>query len=220
MIFAKIDFINLLPFYIFLKQNINSTQTKQIINYKKSYPAQINKQFQKRKIDAAFISSITSRKCKCLDAGIVARGEVLSVLSIGNQTYKKDYQSDTSNVLAKILELNGEVLIGDKALYHFYNDTEKDFQDLAKMWNEKYNLPFVFARLCYNNHERTLKQLAKRFTKSKIYIPQYILKQYSKRSGLSTTQIKHYLTKISYAINQKEKMALKKFFTLAQKKGL
>jgi chorismate dehydratase len=215
MIFAKIDFINLLPFYIFLKQNITSTQTKQIINYKKSYPSHINKKFKNRQIDAAFISSIVSRNCKCLDAGIVAKGEVLSVLSVGNETYKKDYQSDTSNALAKILSLNGEVLIGDKALYHYHNAVDRDFQDLAKVWNDKHKLPFVFARLCYNKHQKKLEKLSKRFVKSKVFIPQYILENYAKRSRLSKNQIKHYLTKISYKIEQKEKMALKKFFTLA-----
>jgi len=219
MIFAKIDFINLLPFYIFLKQNITSTQTKQIINYKKSYPSQINKRFKKREIDAAFISSIVSKNCKCLDLGIVAKKEVLSVLSIGKENYKKDYQSDTSNTLAKILELNGEILIGDKALYHYHYGENRDFQDLAQVWNDKYNLPFVFARLCFNKHQKSLEKLSKKFIKTKVYIPQYVLRQYSLRSGLSKNQIKHYLTKISYKIEQKEKMALKKFFTLANKKG-
>lgn len=217
MIFAKIDFINLLPFYIFLKQNITSTQTKQIINYKKSYPADINKKFKKKQIDAAFISSIVSKKCKCLDAGIVAKGEVLSVLSIGKETYKKDYQSDTSNVLAKILNLNGEVLIGDKALYHYHNALDRDFKDLAQIWNEKYKLPFVFARLCFNKHQKSLEKLSKKFIKSKIYIPQYILDIYSQRSGLTKNQIQHYLTKISYGINHKEKLAINKFFLLSKK---
>jgi len=82
MIFAKIDFINLLPFYTFIKKNIKSSQIKAIITYKKSYPSAINKQFKKRKIDAAFISSVISKKCKCLDIGIVAQKEVLSVLSL------------------------------------------------------------------------------------------------------------------------------------------
>jgi chorismate dehydratase len=218
MIFAKIDFINLLPFYIFLKKNITSTQTKQIINYKKSYPSEINKRFQKRQIDAAFISSITSKKCKCLDVGIVAKNEVLSVLSIGDENYKKDYQSDTSNSLAQILGLNGEVLIGDKALYHYHYGENRNFQDLAKVWNERYKLPFVFARLCYNNHQKTLENISKRFVKTKVFIPQYILENYAKRSRLSKSQIKHYLTKISYEINYKEKMALKRFFTLTHKK--
>ncbi len=220
MIFAKIDFINLLPFYIFLKQNITSTQTKQIINYKKSYPSQINKRFKNRQIDAAFISSIVSKNCRCLDIGIVAKKEVLSVISIGKESYKKDYQSDTSNALAKILELNGEVLIGDKALFYYHNSKNSEFQDLAKMWNDKYNLPFVFARLCLNKHQKSLKRLSQKFVSSKIHIPQYILDIYSKRSGLTKSQIKHYLTKISYKIEAKEKRALKKFFRLAQQKGL
>ncbi|MCI0500355.1 MAG: hypothetical protein L0Y61_01235 [Epsilonproteobacteria bacterium] len=220
MIFAKIDFINLLPFYIFLKKNITSTQTKQIINYKKSYPSDINKKFQKKQIDAAFISSIISKNCKCLDIGIVAKKEVLSVLSIGEENYKKDYQSDTSNALAKVLGLNGEVLIGDKALYHYHNGENRDFQDLSKVWNEKYKLPFVFARLCYNNHQKSLKKLSRKFVMTKVFIPQYILENYAKRSGLSKNQIKYYLTKISYEINYKEKMALKKFIMLVNKKGL
>ena len=77
MIFAKIDFINLLPFHIFLKKNIQSTQLKSIIQYKKSYPSLINKKFKKRKVHSAFISSIASRNEKNLDFGIVAKKDVL-----------------------------------------------------------------------------------------------------------------------------------------------
>lgn len=219
MIFAKIDFINLLPFYIFIKKNIRSSQIKQIINYKKSYPSKINKLFIKRKIDAAFISSIASKKCKCLDLGIIAKGEVLSVLSL-NGVYEKDYQSDTSNALAKALEIEGRVLIGDKALYHYHNSENRDFIDLAKEWKERYNLPFVFARLCLNDQEKYLHKLSNKFLKTKVKIPQYILKQYSQRSGVSSKQIKEYLTKISYKISYKEKQSLKLFFKLAKQKGL
>ena len=81
MIFAKIDFINLLPFYVFIKKNIQSSQITQIINYKKSYPSSINKKFGSRTIDAAFISSIASKNADSLDIGIVAQKEVLSVLA-------------------------------------------------------------------------------------------------------------------------------------------
>ncbi len=55
MKFAKIDFINLLPFHIFIKKNIKSAQLKSIIEYKKSYPSNINNKFKKRKVDIAFI---------------------------------------------------------------------------------------------------------------------------------------------------------------------
>ena len=215
MIFAKIDFINLLPFYIFIKKNISSSQIKQIINYKKSYPSAINKQFKKRAIDGAFISSVASRNCKCLDLGIVAKNEVLSVLSL-NGKFKKDFQSDTSNALATALNINGEILIGDKALYHYHNSENRDFVDLAKVWKEKYNLPFVFARLCFNKEEKYLKKLSKKFLKTNVKIPQYVLKQYSERTGLSANQIKEYLSKISYDISYKEKRSLKLFFKLTK----
>jgi chorismate dehydratase len=219
MIFAKIDFINLLPFYIFIKKYVKSSQIKQIINYKKSYPSKINKQFKKRYIDAGFISSIASQNTKNIDLGIVAYDEVLSVLVLKGKN-KKDYQSDSSNALATILEVNGEVLIGDKALQHYYNSSNKDFIDLAKLWKDKYNLPFVFARLAYNNHEKYLNKLSKDFKKTKVKIPYYILDKYSKRSNLSHIQIKNYLKKISYDIGYKEKKSLKLFFKLTKQKGL
>ena len=56
MIFAKIDFINLLPFHVFIKKNITSSQLKASIEYKKSYPSSITNNFKKRKVDSAFIS--------------------------------------------------------------------------------------------------------------------------------------------------------------------
>jgi len=215
MIFAKIDYINLLPFYIFIKKNLRSSRVKAIINYKKSYPSLINKQFKKRQIDAAFISSVASRGEKGLDLGIVAKGKVLSVLCVPGE-YEKDLESSTSNVLAKVLKLDGKIIIGDKALIHYYNSQDKDFIDLAQAWNEKYNLPFVFARLCYTSHEKSLKNIVKKFTQKKVKIPQYILKRYSQRSGISPNNILKYLEKIEYKITEKEKKSLKLFLKLSK----
>ncbi len=215
MIFAKIDFVNLLPFYTFLKKNIQSSQVKQIINYKKSYPSKINKQFKKRQINSAFISSIASRNCNCLDIGIVAKDEVLSVLALKGE-FEEDYQSQTSNALAKVLDVKGKILIGDKALHHYYTTKDKDFIDLATLWKEKYNLPFVFARLCTNKQHPLVENLSKKFLKTNVKIPQYILKKYASRTNLSTKQIKEYLSKISYNISYKEKRSLKLFFKLTK----
>lgn len=215
MIFAKIDYINLLPFYIFIKKNLKSSQSKAIINYKKSYPSLINKQFKKRQIDAAFISSVASRGEKGLDIGIVAKSEVYSVLCIPG-SYEKDVESSTSNILAKVLKLDGQILIGDKALKHYYNSQNRDFYDLADVWNKKYNLPFVFARLCYNSNEHILKDLTNKFVRNKVKIPQYILKKYSLRSGISTKNILKYLEKIEYKISHKEKKSLKLFLKLSK----
>jgi chorismate dehydratase len=220
MIFAKIDFINLLPFHIYLKKNVKSSQLKQIIEHNKSYPSLINKRFKKRKVHSAFISSIKSKNEKALDLGIVAKNEVLSVLAIPGE-YKKDYQSDTSNALASVLNIKGQVLIGDKAL-KYYHSAQKNNEiiDLALKWKEKYNLPFVFARLCVNKNEKQLRALVKNFDKKKIKIPQYILEIYTKRSGLTKDQIKDYLKKIDYDIKTKEKKSLKLFFKLTQQKGI
>lgn len=144
MIFAKIDFINLLPFHIFIKKNINSFQQKASIEYKKSYPSVITEKFKKRKVDSAFISSIASRDEKFLDFGIVAHDDVLSVLLIPG-IEQSDYQSKTSNALAKVLDLKGKVIIGDKALNFYHQNKEIEKIDLAKQWKNKYNLPFLFA---------------------------------------------------------------------------
>lgn len=219
MIFAKIDFINLLPFHIFLKKNVKSTQIKSIINYKKSYPAAINKKYKKRKVDSAFISSIASRNEKFLNFGIIAKKDVLSVLLIPGE-YEKDFQSETSNALAKVLNLEGKVLIGDKALKFYHNNKDKEFIDLAQAWNDKYNLPFVFAVLCFNSNKNLLSSITKNFNKRHIKIPQYILKQYSQRSGISNKNILEYLEKIDYDLNIKERRALKLFLKLTKEKGL
>lgn len=219
MIFAKIDFINLLPFHIYIKKNIKSNQLKSIIEYKKSYPSYINNKFKKRKVDSAFISSISSRNEKFLDFGIVAKDEVLSVLLIPG-IEESDFQSQTSNALAKVLDLKGKVIIGDKALKFYHDNKETTKIDLAKEWQKKFNLPFVFAVLCFNKNEKKLKKLTKNFDKRKIKIPYYILEKYSQRSGVSKINILDYLKKIDYNLGIKEKRSLKLFLRLTKEKSI
>ena len=219
MIFAKIDFINLLPFHIFIKKNIQSSQLKASIEYKKSYPSAITQKFKNRKVDSAFISSVASRNEKFLDFGIVAHDDVLSVLLIPG-VEQSDYQSKTSNALAKVLNLKGKVIIGDKALNFYHENKDLEKIDLAKEWKNRYNLPFVFAVLCFNANEKALSKLTKNFNKKYIKIPQYILEQYSIRSGVSKKHILEYLKKIDYDLGIKEKRALKLFLKLTKEKGL
>lgn len=219
MIFAKIDFINLLPFHIFIKKNIKSSQLKSIIEYKKSYPSYINKKFKKRKVDSAFISSIASRHENFLNFGIVAHDEVLSVLLIPG-IEEEDFQSQTSNALAQVLNIKGKVIIGDKALKFYHENKNVEKIDLAKEWKNKFNLPFVFAVLCYNSNKKALENITKNFNKQHIKIPQYILEQYSKKSGVSKNNIINYLKKIDYNLGLKEKRSLKLFLKLTKEKGL
>ena len=156
--FGHIDYLNLLPFHIFMKKYYYNYTTK------KSYPSKINKMFEKKTIEAAFISSIKSKNKNCLDAGIIANKKVLSVLVCKGEN-KEDYHSNTSNVLAKILKQNGEILIGDKALRRYYQD--KTCKDLASLWYEKYHLPFVFARFCINKNKKEYQKMIKIFLNQK-----------------------------------------------------
>ncbi len=215
MVFGKIDYINLLPFHVFLKRSSLSYSFKSACEYHKSYPSNINQKFKNRHVDAAFISSIQSNQqgITRLNLGIIAQKEVQSVLVKKGST-KKDPASATSNVLAKVLDIQGEVIIGDRAL-KCYLQNPKDYIDLAKVWNERYRLPFVFARLCVNSHKTFYQRLAKKFAKTPIKIPNYILNNYAKERGISPHEIKTYLTLITYTMTQKEHRALKLFLKKA-----
>ena len=111
MIFGKIDFLNLLPFHVFMKRYAKTLKVHQSLNYHKGVPSALNQSFAKRRIDAAFISSITARDCTHFNVGIVAKKSVLSVLSLPSNIHKNDTDSATSNLLAQILDIDGKVLI-------------------------------------------------------------------------------------------------------------
>jgi len=211
VLFGKIDYINLAPFHVFLKRYIKNSQLKQSIEYKKSYPSRINELFKTRRIDAAFISSIESgRGCfKCLDAGIVAHKEIRSVI-VKRGAFQNDSESATSNALAKILDVEGEVIIGDKAL-KLYLQNPEHYIDLASAWYEKEGLPFVFARFCVNKNSGFYQKLIKEFLHTKVKIPYYILKRYSKKRNIPMSDIKSYLKLVNYSIDYKSKKSLGKF---------
>jgi len=213
MTFGKIDYINLLPFHVFIKKSRLSLQFKRVISKHKSYPSDINKKFMQKKIDAAFISSIRSKYKKSLDVGIVANKEVWSVIVLEGSS-GSDIESESSNALAKLLGVSGEVAIGDKALKLYLEG--RACKDLATLWYEKYKLPFVFARFCYNAHGDFYKELTRAFLKQKVKIPQYILKDYAKKRDISAKNINRYLKKISYNIKGREKLALKKYLSLIE----
>lgn len=216
MVFGKIDYINLLPFHLFLKKSSLQNAFKQACECQKSVPSSINKKFKKRSVDAAVISSIESQKksIKTLPLGIVAQKNVRSVI-VKKGVCKKDPASATSNVLSKILNIDGEVFIGDRALKLYLQDPTS-YVDLAQVWNNRFHLPFVFARLCVNKNYTFYRKLAKRFLREPKKIPQYILKDYSQKRDIAKQDIKDYLTLISYKIDKKEQRGLKLFFKKAR----
>ncbi len=176
--------------------------------YKRAVPSQINASLKHGSINAAFISSIQSPNFKCTNLGIIAHKKVYSVFSIPGKR-EIDPASATSNHLAKVLSLEGKVLIGDAALKYYLDGGEGI--DLAEAWYEKTGLPFVFARLCYNRHGKVINKLANDFTQTKVKIPQYILKQEAKKRGITTKQLSWYLEHIYYKMDYRAERSLKLF---------
>lgn len=140
----------------------------------------------------------------------MAYKEVQSVIVKPSNAYTNDSESDTSNALAKTLGVKGEVYIGDKAL-KLYLKEPQGYIDLAKEWNKKTSLPFVFARFCFNKRGSFYKKLSKEFNRKKIKIPRYILAVESKKRGLSQKEAIEYLKLISYKVGAKEKKGFKLF---------
>ncbi len=214
MVFGKIEYLNLLPFHVFMKRFTKSSQQSASMHYKRGVPAEVNKKFLSRRVDAAFISSISAQKYSHVELGIVAKKDVKSVLVIPSKKNKTDVESASSNVLARILNVKGEVLIGDKALrYYLLN---KPHVDLAGEWNKQYGSSFVFALLCYHKDKKIYKEIQKQFLKRRVRIPRYILKQASLRTSVKEDDILEYLESISYTLDAKAKLGLKKFYALAK----
>lgn len=210
MLFGKIDYLNLLPFHCYVKQSRRySGRFKRCFAARGGTPAEMNALFKRRKIDAAFISSIEARKCRCTGAGIVADGAVWSVL-VRPGTFKKDGASATSNRLAKVLGVEGEVMIGDRALRAYFQDDS--LIDLGQLWKDRTGLPFVFARLCFHRHSAFYRALAEDFIRSKTRIPYYILWERSRKIGLSPKQMLAYLERIHYRIDHRAKRGLKQYY--------
>lgn len=208
MLFGSISYLNLLPFQVFLKRYISNNASKMTFHYKRAVPSQINKALKRREVNAAFISSVESSKCKCTDLGIIANQKVYSVLLLEGEN-EIDPASATSNELARVLNLQGKVLIGDAALKHYLMGAEGI--DLAEAWHKETGLPFVFARLCYNKHEKSIQKLARTFMQTKVKIPQYILKKEAKKRGITPEKLTWYLSHIHYKMDNKAKKSLKLF---------
>ncbi len=208
MLFGSISYLNLLPFQLFLKRHIKSNAAKMSFRYKRSVPSQINTALQKRKVNAAFISSVHSGRYRCTDLGIIAHKKVYSVLLLEGEP-KNDPASATSNRLAKVLGLKGEVLIGDAALKHYLE--HHSGIDMAEAWYQKTGLPFVFARLCYNRHSSYVRKMAKTFERTPMRIPQYTLKKEAVKRDISPRELAWYLEHIHYKMDWRSKKGLDKF---------
>ncbi|MDR1452287.1 MAG: hypothetical protein LBI57_08190 [Helicobacteraceae bacterium] len=212
MILGRIDYLNLLPFYLFLKRYY--PRVLQTSNFKKGPPSAINRMFKRRAINAGFISSVKSRGQKGANIGVLAYGAVTSVLVLEGE-FQADSESATSNALARLLNLKGRVAIGDKALKLFADGAKAI--DLALAWQAKYKAPFVFARLCYTSGDRLIKRMEKRFFRRMTRrVPQFILQDRAKKTAIAPEEIRAYLNRLEYRIDNKAAKALKKFLFLVK----
>ena len=215
MIFGSISYLNLLPFQVYMKRRSPSTQFAQMLRWKRAVPSAINREFRRGRVHAAFVSSVASRGCRCTELGIVADGPVHSVFVLPGEA-SDDPASASSNRLAKIMGLEGRVLIGDAALRYRLGGGEGI--DLAQAWKERTGLPFVFARLCYNRQGKRIKNLAKSFGSKEWKIPRYILEREAKKRNITPAQLRWYLRHIDYRIGWRGKKSLKLFLKKARKK--
>ncbi|WP_066387709.1 MqnA/MqnD/SBP family protein [Helicobacter himalayensis] len=228
MRFGKIAYLNLLPFDVFIKAYPLPSFMKRYITLKKSYPSKLNEDFLFGRIDAGFISSIAGMRAHLKNhatkSGIISKGAVWSVLAL--QGSGLDYQSATSNALLQVLNLQGKVLIGDRALLVKFGDSKcaRNALDLGAVWWEKEGVPFVFGRLCFHRFGARLQHLSTEFnrtfdTKYK-KIPYFILQDASKKSGIKADFIKQYLQRIFYKISPKERVGLERFYRAVRLKQI
>jgi len=208
MLFGSISYLNLLPFQLFLKRAIGHNGARMAFRYKRAVPFRINAALRRGEVNAAFISSIHSRRFACTDLGIIAEKKVYSVFVLPG-TDAADPASATSNRLASLLDLHGRVLIGDAALKYYLDGGEGI--DLAEAWHARTGLPFVFARLCYNRHGKAVRKLAQDFARTRTRIPQYILKKEARKRDISPRELLWYLDHIYYEMDWRAKRGLKKF---------
>ena len=120
-------------------------------------------------------------------------------------------------MLARVLDLSGEVLIGDNALKALLSQGRDKFYDLGEIWQQRTGLPSVFGRLCCVKNDKAYSRLATKFLRSRIKIPRYILQSYALSRGIKEREILNYLKFISYKIGVREELALKKFIAKAKK---
>ncbi len=211
MIFGKIEYLNLLPFHTFMKRYLRASTEKKAWIKCGGVPATLNRRMRLGRIEAAVVSSIVSPAFYCVDLGIVADGAVWSVL-LKPGSSRQDDASDTSNALARVLNVKGEVIIGDRALVQYFHSKE-EWLDLGAQWKKKTGLPFVYARLCAGNLKeyRRLKRIEKLFNPKAVKIPWRQLHKEAIRIGIEPAQAQAYLDRIGYRLRWQEKRALKKF---------
>lgn len=236
------DYANVYPIFYYLLQDKN-------LEFIKGFPADLNKLMRSGEVDISPVSSIefarnhnkyVVHKNVCVSSiGAVKSVNIYSNYKAEDLDGKKIYftkESNTSTVLCRIVlekfynikpiyiddetEADAKLLIGDKALFAYYNSDSKYIIDLGSQWYNFTKLPFVFALWTINksalndSYFNTLKdnitKYASLFPKDiSLLSPKYLEK------GYTLDQLADYWDTIKYEITDEHRKGLNLFYNLA-----
>lgn len=240
------DYANVYPIFYYLLQDKN-------VEFVKGYPAILNKAMRLGEIDISPTSSIEFARnhnlykvhsSVCVSSiGAVKSVNLYSNYKVNELNGKKVYftkESNTSTVLCRIVleqfynikpvyvndENNSDasLLIGDKALFEYYNTTKPYVIDLGLEWYSFTKLPFVFALWIINNNavkKDYFETLYNNITKYAALFPKDISSLAPKylSLGYSLEQLEDYWNTIVYEISPEHIKGLSLFYNLAYELG-
>lgn len=240
------EYANVYPIFYYLLKNKN-------LSFFKSYPAELNKAMREGRIDLSPSSSIEYAKNSSLykvisgisvsSVGAVKSVNVFSDIPLEKMGGKKIYftkESNTSTVLTRIIfeefykipveytnsleEAHAELLIGDKALYSYYNTDYKYIFDLGQEWYKFTGLPFVFAlwivgKNAWQKDEfRLLADELRHYASISCKNYSHLTENYIEL-GYTAEQMSDYWNTIDYNLTDKHIEGLKLFYDYAHRLG-
>lgn len=243
---GEIRYANVYPIFYYLKK------IKEY-DFVRGTPSFLNKMIREGGVDVGVCSSIEyarnpGKYVIIPDISISSVGDVKSVClfssrkieNLENATVFLTEESGTSVVLLKILlkyyfnvkvyftnnfdDSDAVLLIGDKALFSYYNNDYKYVYDLGFHWFQFSGYPFVFALwIADSKWEGTedIKRLHKNLVNIKVNSQKNLaalLEEYSFK-GLTSYQILDYWDIIDYNLTEKHICGLIKFYKLAYEAG-
>jgi chorismate dehydratase len=245
---GQIDYANVYPIFHHLEKEDK-------YKFVKGVPSFLNSAIREGVIDVAFCSCIEYARNPeqyyvIPNISISCLNEVKSVMLFSDRQIEElagveiylTGESGTSVVLFEILmrekygispvftrdntEASAKVLIGDKALFGYYNGDYKYVYDLGKLWKEFTGLPFVFALWIirkdkadksHNEVAEFISTLIKIKNDSKKNLAA-LLDHYTFK-GLTSYQIIDYWEIINYDLSDAHIQGLLKFYSYAKKIG-
>lgn len=240
------DYANVYPIFYYLLQDKN-------IEYIKGVPSELNKAMRQGLIDVSPASSIefarnhdlynVHNKICVSSIGAVKSVNLYSNYKAEELKGKKIYftkDSNTSTVLCRIVlekfynvkpiyvddenNADASLLIGDKALFAYYNSSAPYIIDLGKEWYNFTKLPFVFALWIIKKSaekDEYYHTLIENITKYGMLFPKDIENLAPKylEKGYTLEQIEDYWNTIVYEMTDEHKKGLSLFYNLAYELG-